>query len=82
MATFYTPSLVPSQYDPTFFAEELEKISMALTELETPWVILSAQHEEPSKRKEGMVVNADGTDWDPGSGAGLYEYIGGSWNKL
>lgn len=43
------------------------------------WDIL---HAAPSKPVEGMEVVADGTDWDPGSGAGKYLYIGGSWTKL
>lgn len=30
------------------------------------------QHAEPSKIRAGMIVYADGTDWDPGSGAGGY----------
>ena len=31
---------------------------------------------------EGLVAFADGDSWDPGSGAGLYEYRGGAWRKL
>ena len=27
---------------------------------------------EPDDRRSGRVVYADGTDWDPGSGEGLY----------
>jgi hypothetical protein len=29
-------------------------------------------HVAPKKPRKGMLVLADGTDWDPGSGAGLY----------
>jgi hypothetical protein len=29
-----------------------------------------------------MTVNADGTNWDPGAGAGLYQYLGAAWVKL
>lgn len=36
----------------------------------------------PKDIAEGWVAWADGTNWNPGSGAGLYEYRGGSWNKL
>lgn len=39
-------------------------------------------HANPTDPQEGMVVWADGTNWDPGSGAGLYEYRGGAWHKL
>lgn len=37
------------------------------------------RHEEPVKVAEGMVVCADGTDWNPGHGAGWYQYIGSLW---
>lgn len=39
-------------------------------------------HVEPTKVREGMVVGADGTDWNPGSGQGVYCYYNGAWNKL
>ena len=32
--------------------------------------------------RDGMVVYADGTDWDPGSGEGIYAYYGAAWNHL
>lgn len=44
--------------------------------------LLNTIHAPPSKPREGMVVNADGTNWDPGSGAGRYERVGGAWVKL
>lgn len=44
--------------------------------------ILLELHREPPKPREGMIVFADGTDWDPGSGKGFYGYHGGSWNFL
>lgn len=36
----------------------------------------------PKKPREGMLAIADGTNWNPGSGKGLYEYKSGSWSKL
>jgi hypothetical protein len=36
----------------------------------------------PSNPEEGMIVVADGASWNPGSGAGTYEYKGGAWAKL
>lgn len=36
----------------------------------------------PAKPRTGMVVLADGTNWNPGSGAGFYGYRGGSWRLL
>lgn len=39
-------------------------------------------HAPPTKVKEGMLRLADGTDWNPGAGRGLYQYISGTWVKL
>lgn len=36
----------------------------------------------PAKPREGMLVVADGTNWNPGSGKGAYEYLNGAWHKL
>jgi hypothetical protein len=36
----------------------------------------------PPKPREGNMAFADGTNWNPGSGRGLYEYRGGTWQKL
>lgn len=33
----------------------------------------------PAKPREGMFASADGVNWNPGSGAGPYMYIGGIW---
>jgi hypothetical protein len=43
---------------------------------------LKVWHEEPPRVAEGMFFLADGTNWDPGSGQGLYRYQGGAWNKV
>jgi len=40
------------------------------------------QHVEPSRPRTGMTLLADGTDWNPGSGAGVYTYYGAAWHKL
>lgn len=39
---------------------------------------------EPAKPRAGMVARADGTNWDPGGGEGLYEYISAAigWRAL
>ncbi len=48
-------------------------------ELDSPYVEL---HVAPTRPRTGLVVLADGTDWDPGSGAGFYGYYGSAWHKL
>lgn len=40
------------------------------------------RYREPAKPREGMLAIADGTEWNPGSGKGLYEYRSGAWAKL
>lgn len=37
---------------------------------------------EPLEPTEFDILNADGTLWDPGAGAGLYQYRSGAWVKL
>lgn len=56
---------------------ELERLAAALDAPDiTAYKVL---HVEPSKPREGMIVVADGSDWDPGDGPGQYMYIGGQW---
>ena len=33
----------------------------------------------PQKPREGDLVYADGTNWNPGAGPGLYQFRSGSW---
>jgi hypothetical protein len=39
---------------------------------------------EPGRKPAGkaVIAYADGTNWNPGSGEGIYAYYGGSWKKL
>lgn len=46
------------------------------------FLMLKKLHKPPAKLRTGMVVLADGSDWNPGSGAGFYGYNAGSWTKL
>lgn len=44
---------------------------------------LRTRHAAPEKPRAGMLVYADGTDWDPGSGEGLYVYTeAGAWEVV
>lgn len=80
----YQPSNVP-QLETTedvrkFLMAELEKIARSFSE--TIALDLRPVYREPVRPRDGMIVFADGTEWDPGSGAGSYEYVGGAWSKL
>jgi hypothetical protein len=82
MADGYVPGNVPDEYDVRFLQDELRRISAALQQPNVAQLILHPQAVEPTKVYEGLVVNANGTDWNPGSGAGLYQYLSGAWVKL
>ena len=45
---------------------------------------LEETHVEPAKRFTGMLRLADGTNWNPGAGRGIYWYdeTGATWTKL
>lgn len=49
---------------------------------EVEWVLFQVRHQAPIRVKEGLVAYADGTNWNPGAGRGLYEYKSGAWSKL
>lgn len=59
---------------------EFEKVAQALSETEE--LELRPRNSAPKKPRAGMIVHADGTNWNPGAGAGTYEYRGGAWVKL
>ncbi|HMM52299.1 MAG TPA: hypothetical protein PKD87_11865 [Burkholderiaceae bacterium] len=76
----YIPGHVPADA-PDWIARELRAISEA-TFGAAPDVQLIPRAVEPQRPRTGMVVFADGADWDPGSGAGVYVYTGSAWSKL
>jgi hypothetical protein len=44
--------------------------------------VMEELHAEPAKPRLGMVVYADGANWNPGSGEGLYIYKSGGWTFI
>lgn len=65
---------------PRFLTAELEKINSALALLRQG--NLEKTTVAPVKPREGMLRLADGTNWNPGSGAGVYCYYSGVWKFL
>lgn len=49
-------------------------------------LLVSGHHEityrEPAKREEAVIVYADGTLWNPGSGKGFYYWNGSAWTFI
>lgn len=77
----YTPEPGGETYSSEYLYRELMKISAQFA--------LIAQGQEleyrtaaPAKPRDGMRVLADGTNWNPGSGKGMYVYITNAWVKL
>lgn len=66
---------------PQFLQQELQNINRALNE-PNDFVLLGMSYAQPPKPRDGMVALADGTQWNPGSGAGFYGYRAGSWRLL
>lgn len=79
----YLPSAVPTDASalPTYLANELQRLSRELQST-VPFVLLDTLYAAPKKLRDGLVVKADGTTWDPGSGAGVYCYRGAAWHFL
>lgn len=81
----YTPNNPPTTESSaeilSYLHTEFLKISEALTTIQMG-MFLDELHAAPAKPRDRMIVIADGTDWNPGSGAGVYVYRGGAWHFL
>ena len=79
---------VPPGYVPTdpealsqFLMGELDRLASAVGGSSTS-LLYDVLHVEPSKPRQGLTAYADGSDWNPGSGEGLYRYDGTTWHYL
>lgn len=63
-----------------YLREEQLKLKAALDALADGFA--PVVYAPPAKPRDGMLRNADGVQWNPGSGAGLYRYGVGVWNYL
>ncbi len=61
--------------------EELYKIAQAM-ETADPFISLETLYAAPKKYREGTIIKADGTTFNPGSGAGVYCYRAAAWRFL
>lgn len=57
-----------------YVEEELRRVSAEFVQVEG--VMLPERHVEPEKPRNGMIAFADGTNWNPGSGRGMYRFDG------
>ena len=81
---YQPPGTTPSSGEDlrAWFRDELQHIADALSELETDTILLKEWNAEPDKLYNGLVAYADGTNWNPGGGRGVYAYENGAWVKL
>ena len=79
----YTPGTPPQDAASlaAFLRMELAKIAQAM-ETQDASLSLDTLYSAPNKFRDGTIVKADGTTWNPGSGAGVYCYYGASWHFL
>jgi hypothetical protein len=73
----YRPTDPPEEYSSDYLISELRLVSKEFEGVE--FVQLPTLHNPPERPRDGMVVLADGSDWDPGSGAGFYGRSAGAW---
>ncbi len=66
----------------SWLSQTVTAIAGALRRPQSEYVILDVLETAPARPQNGMMVYADGTSWNPGSGAGFYGYQAGAWVKL
>jgi hypothetical protein len=78
----YSPQIVPTNPAdlPAFLRDELAGLQNAIAILAAGHIDTS--HVAPLKPRDGDIRLADGTDWNPGSGQGVYCYYNSTWNFL
>lgn len=82
MAT-YNPKITPHKVDDSilpYIKTELQNVSLAIGDGSR--LTLSKQYSAPPKLNDGEIRYCDGTRWNAGNGAGLYQYDGSGWSRL
>lgn len=72
---------IPGNVTDPLLAAELSKIAQA-AETADPFLTLDTLYAPPPKFRNGTIALADGTTWNPGSGAGVYCFRAGAWRFL
>ena len=81
----WSPNPAPVEVDnlPDYLFNELNRAGDVIFNLDT--FRLEETNREPTKPRDGDIRYADGTNWNPGSGRGIYAYIDDgtpAWEKL
>jgi len=80
----YRPGPVPQDGQSLrgWLAQQVRQIADALRAPEVTSIHIEPRGAVPVKMADGDIVFADGSNWNPGSGAGVYARISGAWVKL
>jgi hypothetical protein len=78
----WTPNPAPINNDQLsdYLFHELNRLSDIIFNLDV--FRLEETNVEPVKPRNGDIRYADGTNWNPGSGEGIYAYTNDAWAKL
>ena len=74
------PAPVGNENLSDYLFHELNRLSDVLFNLDV--FRLEPTNVAPKKPRNGDIRYADGTNWDPGSGEGIYAYTNDAWAKL
>jgi hypothetical protein len=77
----YLPTPPSGERDPTVWTyREFRTLAQLLAK--PPGWYLDVSHIPPTRPRAGLLAYADGTNWNPGSGEGLYVYKSTGWKFL
>ena len=62
--------------------DELARVARESNEPSVSGVVFKTLNVVPPRLREGLTVLADGANWNPGAGQGIYTYYAGAWHKL
>lgn len=81
-AVSYSPEQPPTNQDEfnRYVYNELLKIQQSISALASGHI--DKTYVSPTKPRDGDIRYADGTSWNPGSGAGVYYFNGTIWKLL
>jgi hypothetical protein len=81
----YTPKFPPINPDAaglsSYVVDELQSVAQSQSD-PVDFVQLNVLNTAPEKPRDGMLIEADGVNFNPGSGAGCYMRRAGAWVKL
>ena len=79
----YSPNIPPDDKEEftRYTYDELTKLNDNIVNGQESFK-LDELNAAPPRPRNGLVVYADGTNWNPGSGEGFYGYVNGAWVKL